>query len=39
MWLQVQYEGEVYTAPFVVNVNDVAEVSPDATEEAHDAHG
>jgi P-type Cu+ transporter len=39
MWVQVQYEGEIYTAPFVVNVNDVAEESPEATEEAHDAHG
>ncbi|MBL8162657.1 MAG: hypothetical protein JNJ61_11775 [Anaerolineae bacterium] len=33
MWLQVQYEGEVYTAPFVVEVT--GEVAPDATMEAH----
>jgi hypothetical protein len=39
MWLQVQYEGEIYTAPYVVNVSEMAEASPEATEAAHDAHG
>ena len=38
MWLQVQYKGEVYTAPFVVNVSEVAEVPADATAEA-EMHG
>jgi hypothetical protein len=39
MWLQVQYEGEVYTAPFVVDVTKVSELSAEATEAAHEAHG
>jgi P-type Cu+ transporter len=39
MWLQVQYEGEIYTAPFVVNVSEMAEELPEATEEAHESHG
>lgn len=39
MWLQVQYEGEIYTAPFVVNINEMADESPEATEAAHEAHG
>jgi hypothetical protein len=34
MWLQVQYKGDVYTFPFVVNVTDNGEATP----EAH-AHG
>ena len=34
MWLQVQYKGEVYTFPFVVDVTDNVEITP----EAH-AHG
>jgi hypothetical protein len=33
MWLQVQYEGQVYTAPFVVDVT--GEAVPAATMEAH----
>lgn len=33
MWLQVQYEGEVYTAPFVIDVAHEAEAM--ATQEAH----
>lgn len=33
MWLQVQYKGEVYTAPFVVEVT--GQAAPDATMEAH----
>jgi len=37
MWLQVQYQDEVYTFPFVVNVTD--EASPEATTEAHGGHG
>jgi hypothetical protein len=32
MWLQIQYRGEVYTAPFVVNVSEMA---AEATVEAH----
>ena len=41
MWLQVQYKDEVYTAPFVVNVSEMAEVPAVATAEAeaHEAHG
>ncbi len=45
MWLQVQYQGEVFTAPFVVNVSDVmeatAEPSAEATSDAnaHSGHG
>jgi hypothetical protein len=39
MWLQVQYEGEVYTAPFVITVGDTVEPSAEVTEEAHEAHG
>lgn len=45
MWLQVQYEGEVYTAPFVVDVTNVvdptavtAEPMAEVTSEAH-GHG
>ncbi|MBZ0283028.1 MAG: hypothetical protein K8L97_19985 [Anaerolineae bacterium] len=37
MWLQVQYEGEVYTFPFVVDVT--GEATPEATAEAHSGHG
>jgi hypothetical protein len=29
MWLQVQYQGEVYTAPFVMDVT--GEATPEAT--------
>jgi hypothetical protein len=32
MWLQVQYEGEVYTVPFAVEVSGMAEVTPETTE-------
>jgi hypothetical protein len=39
MWLQVQYKGEIYTAPFVVNVSEMAQVPAEATTEAHEAHG
>lgn len=35
MWLQVQYKGEIYTAPFVVNVSEMSEMPADATAEAH----
>jgi hypothetical protein len=35
MWLQVQYKGEIYTAPFVINVSAMAEATPEATEDAH----
>ncbi|MEO8610449.1 MAG: hypothetical protein ABI690_21310 [Chloroflexota bacterium] len=38
MWLQVQYKGEIYTTPFVVNVDRMAEVPAEATAEA-EAHG
>lgn len=38
MWLQVQYKGDVYTAPFVVRVSDLAEIQPEATAEGHN-HG
>ncbi|MEP6984006.1 MAG: hypothetical protein ABI970_00290, partial [Chloroflexota bacterium] len=31
MWLQVQYKGDVYTFPFVVDVTDNADVTPEAT--------
>lgn len=37
MWLQVQYQDEVYTFPFVVDVT--GEASPEATAEAHGGHG
>lgn len=37
MWLQLQYQDEVYTFPFVVNVT--GEASPEATAEAHSGHG
>ena len=30
MWLQVQYKGDVYTFPFVVDVTDNADVTPEA---------
>lgn len=30
MWLQVQYKGEIYTASFVIDVNAVAETTPEA---------
>lgn len=35
MWLQVQYKGEVYTAPFVVNVSAMAEATAEATGDGH----
>jgi hypothetical protein len=34
MWLQVQYEGEIYTAPFVIDVAHEADAM--ATQEVHD---
>lgn len=37
LWLQIQYQGEVYTAPFVVDVTEIAESTPEVTHEAH--HG
>lgn len=37
LWLQVQYKGEVYTAPFVVQVAGQAE-APEATSETHSTH-
>jgi hypothetical protein len=39
MWLQVQYQGEIYTAPFIVNVSEVAQPPADATHEADHTHG
>jgi|GEM_PF-2211591 len=39
MWLQVQYQGEVYTAPFVISVNDLAAAPAESTPEAHSGHG
>jgi hypothetical protein len=35
MWLQVQYQGEIYTAPFVINVTGMSESTP----ESHSTHG
>lgn len=31
MWLQVQYKGEIYTFPYVVDVTDNVEATPEAT--------
>jgi hypothetical protein len=38
MWLQVQYQGEVYTAPFVVNVTEGTAAPSEATHEADHTH-
>jgi hypothetical protein len=37
-WLQIQYKGEVYTAPFVIEVSGEAVPQAEATHEAH-SHG
>jgi hypothetical protein len=39
MWLQVQYKGEIYTAPFVVQSSDLAEAPAETTVESHGGHG
>jgi hypothetical protein len=39
MWLQVQYQGEIYTAPFVINVTGMSEATSEATAESHSTHG
>jgi hypothetical protein len=39
MWLQVQYDGEIYTAPFVVDVTGTSETTPEATSHTHAGHG
>lgn len=39
LWLQVQYQGEVFTAPFVVSVNDLAAAPAESTPAAHSGHG
>ncbi len=38
LWLQVQYQGEIYTAPFVIEVTEQAESTPEATEDPHASH-
>lgn len=37
-WLQIQYEGEIYTAPFVIEVTGETAPQSEATHEAH-SHG
>jgi hypothetical protein len=39
LWLQVQFDGEVYTAPFVVDVTGTSEATPEVTSHANSGHG